>query len=169
MKTKGSKRREVALYLAFGIITTLLAFGTYEGVLLLAEYGLHIPMDDKSALPYVITYVLAQFLQWMAALLSAFYTNRKWVFVNADRSKGTTGKQLLKFAGSRVATFFMDVIVTYILIHLLHPFIEPETAPAILNITLDAELWAKIISSVLVVIANYFLSKIFVFKKKKST
>ena len=168
MKNKGSKRREVALYLAFGVITTVLAFASYEGVLLLAEYGLHVSMEDKSALPYVITYVLAQFLQWLVALLTTFYTNRKWVFVNADRSEGTVWKQLLKFAGSRVATFFMDVVVTYILIHILHPFIDPETAPAILNITLDAELWAKIISSVLVIVTNYFLSKLFVFKKKKS-
>ena len=168
MKTKGSKRREILLYLLFGVITTVVAFAAYEGVLLAAEYGFRIPMDDKSALPYVITYILAQFLQWLAALLTTFYTNRKWVFVNADRSEGTVWKQLLRFSASRAATFFMDLIVTYILIHILHPFIDPDTAPFILGIKLDAELWAKIISSVLVVITNYFLSKIFVFRKKST-
>jgi putative flippase GtrA len=168
MKNKGSKRREIALYLAFGVITTVLAFASYEGVLLIAEYGLHISMEDKGALPYIITYVLAQFLQWLVALLFTFFTNRKWVFVTADHSEGTVWKQLLRFSASRVATFFMDVIVTYILIHLLHPFIDPDTAPFVLGIQLDAELWAKIISSVLVVIAHYFLSKLFVFRKKST-
>lgn len=168
MKNKGSKRREIALYLAFGVITTVLAFAAYEGVLLTAEYGLHVSMDDKNAAPYIVAYTIAQFLQWLVALLTTFFTNRKWVFTDADHAKGSAWKQLLRFAGSRVATFFMDLIVTYLLIHALHPFIDPDNAPYLLGIKLDAELWAKIISSVLVIIANYFLSKLFVFQKKST-
>ena len=166
MKPAHSGRREVILYFAFGIGTTVLAFLTYLAVFGVAEHWLHISMADKTAPAYTVTYVTAQLLQWLVALLSAFYTNRKWVFTEADHGKGTLWHQLWLFAGSRVATFFLDLGATYGFIHLLDLWIDPDTAPAILGIKLDAELWAKVIVSILVVIANYVISKLLVFRKK---
>ena len=168
MKPARSNRREVTLYLLFGILTSVLAFLTYLAVFGIAEHWLHISMEDKTTLAYTVTYVTAQALQWLVALLSAFYTNRKWVFTEADHGKGTLWHQLWLFAGSRVFTFLLDLAATYGLIHLLSLWLTPDNAPALLGIKLDAELWAKVIVSAVVIATNYYLSKLLVFKKKRT-
>ena len=167
MKQFFEKNREVILYLVFGVITTVVAFCTYEAVLLIGEHVFAVSMEDKTALPYLIVYTLAQVLQWISAVLTAFYTNRRWVFTEADHSKGLLWQQLWLFAGSRVATFILDLVATFGFIQLLNLWIDPDTAPAILGIKLDAELWAKVIVSVIVIVANYVLSKLIVFRKSK--
>ena len=166
VKPAHSSRREVILYFAFGIGTMVLAFLTYLAVFGVAEHWLHIPMADKTTLAYTVTYTVAQLLQWLVALLSAFYTNRKWVFTEADHGKGTLWHQLWLFSGSRVFTFLLDLAATYGLIHLLSLWLTPDNAPVLLGVKLDAELWAKVMVSALVIAANYYLSKLLVFKKK---
>ena len=125
-------------------------------------------MADKTSWAYTVTYVLAQVLQWLAALLVTFYTNRRWVFTEADHSTGSLWKQLVLFAGSRLVTFVLDVIATYGVIHLLSLWLTPDNAPVFLGVKLDAELWAKVVVSVVVIAVNYVLSKLFVFKKQKT-
>ena len=166
MKPAHSGRREVILYFAFGIGTTVLAFLTYLAVFGIAEHWLHISMEDKTTLAYTVTYITAQALQWLVALLSAFYTNRKWVFTEADHGKGSLWHQLWLFSGSRIFTFFLDLAATYGLIHLPSLWLTPDNSPVLLGVKLDAELWAKVVVSALVIAANYFLSKLLVFKKK---
>ena len=168
MKPAHSRRREVTLYLLFGILTSVLAFLTYLAVFGIAEHWLHISMEDKTTLAYTVTYVTAQALQWLVALLTCFYTNRKWVFTEADHGKGTLWHQLWLFAGSRVFTFLLDLAATYGLIHLLSLWLTPDNAPALLGIKLDAELWAKVIVSAVVIATNYYLSKLLVLKKKRT-
>jgi putative flippase GtrA len=168
MKPAHSRRREVTLYLLFGILTSVLAFLTYLAVFGIAEHWLHISMEDKTTLAYTVTYVTAQALQWLVALLSAFYTNRKWVFTEADHGKGTLWHQLWLFSGSRVFTFLLDLAATYGLIHLLALWLTPDNAPVLLGVKLDAELWAKVIVSAVVIATNYYLSKLLVFKKKRT-
>ena len=168
MKPAHSGRREVILYFTFGIGTMVLAFLTYLAVFGVAEHWLHISMADKTTLAYTVTYAIAQLLQWLVALLSAFYTNRKWVFTEADHGKGSLWHQLWLFAGSRIFTFFLDLAATYGLIHLLSLWLTPDNAPVLLGVKLDAELWAKVIVSALVIAANYYVSKLLVFKKKKT-
>lgn len=168
MKEIFKKYREIILYLVFGVLTTAIAFVTYEAVLMLAEHTFNVPMGNKTSMAYTISYVLAQISQWVIAVLFAFYTNRRWVFTAADHSKGSFGKQLALFAGSRVATFFLDLFATYGFIHLLNLWINAEDPPTFLGIALNAELWAKIIVSVLVIVANYVISKLLVFRNKKN-
>ncbi len=168
MKEFFKKHREIIMYLIFGAITTIIAFVTYEAVLLIAEHAFHVSMEDKTSASYTVSYLLAQILQWLIAVLVAFYTNRRWVFTDADHSKGSLWRQLTLFAGSRVATFFLDLVATYGFIHLLNLWINAEDPPTFIGIDLDAELWAKVIVSVLVIIANYIISKLLVFKKKKN-
>ena len=166
MKPDRNGRREVSLYLIFGAVTCILAFLSYLAVFGAAEHLLHISMEDKTTVAYTVTYVLAQVIQWLVALLTCFYTNRKWVFVDADHGKGSLWHQLWLFAGSRVFTFFLDLAATYGLIHLLALWLTPDNAPVLLGVKLDAELWAKVVVSVLVIAANYYVSKLLVFKKK---
>ena len=159
--------REIISYCGFGLITIVLGLATYLGVFGIAEHILHVSMEDKTTVGYTVTYMLAQVLQWLVVVLVTFYTNRKWVFTDADHSKGSLWKQLMLFAGSRVATFALDVVATYLLIHFLSLWLTPDNAPIFLGLKLDAELWAKVLISVLVIIINYVVSKLVVFKKKR--
>ena len=162
-------RREIVAYCGFGIVTIVVGLATYLGVFAVSEYLLHVSMEDKTTTAYTVTYITAQLLQWLVVLFTTFYTNRKWVFVDADHGKGSLWHQLWLFAGSRVFTFFLDMAATYGLIHLLSLWLTPDNAPVLLGVKLDAELWAKVAVSILVIATNYVLSKLIVFKKQKTS
>ena len=167
MKNLFTKYREIIMYLVFGVLTTVVGFGTYFLIMAGAEHLLHIPMDDETSLTYLAVYLAAQIIQWVAAVLFAFFTNRAWVFTEADRSKGSMGRQLVLFAGSRVASFLLDLGVTYACTLLLALWIT--TPPVIVGVELTPGTIAKLVAAVLVIIANYVLSKLLVFRKAKSS
>ena len=166
MKNLFNKYREIILYLVFGVLTTVVGFGTYFFIMLGAEHILHIPMDDKTSFTYLAVYLAAQIIQWVAAVLFAFFTNRAWVFTEADRSRDAFGRQLVLFAGSRVASFLLDLGVTYGCALLLDMWMEKDLV--ILGLALTPDIIAKLVAAVLVIIANYVLSKLIVFRKAKS-
>ena len=160
-------RREIVAYCGFGIVTIVVGLATYLGVFAVSEYLLHVSMEDKTTTAYTVTYITAQLLQWLVVLFTTFYTNRKWVFTEADRSKGSMGRQLVLFAGSRVASFLLDLGVTYACTLLLALWIT--TPPVIVGVELTPGTIAKLVAAVLVIIANYVLSKLLVFRKAKSS
>ncbi len=167
MKEFYKKHREVILYLAFGVLTTVVSFAAYFVVFWGGKAIAGIPADDHTSAPYWIAYVSAQIVQWITGVLFAFFTNRKWVFEGAEEN-GTLLSQLVKFSAGRVATFFVDLAVTYFgalaLIHL---------APALVAVPLFGhnlnfcDIIAKFVAAVIVVVSNYVISKLFVFKKNQ--
>ena len=166
MKSLFQKYRELIMYLIFGVLTTVIGFSTYTAIMLFAEHGLGVPMNDKTAPDYLAAYISAQVIHWIVAVLFAFFTNRAWVFTDADRSASSMPRQLLLFSGSRLISLLLDIVVTYGCIHLLSLWIDDAFPPTILGFPLTAEILAKILASVLVIIANYIFSKLLVFKKK---
>lgn len=167
MKEFLKKHEEIIKYLFFGVMTTVVGWVVYFGVLFLGKAALSIPVEDTSSAKYLAVYSVAQVVQWVAAVLFAFFTNRKWVFTDADKSKPVI-KQLGVFAGGRVLTFALDYGVTYfgaLGLCALFPWAS--------NVALIGREWnlneiaAKLVSAVIVIIGNYFFSKLLVFKKKK--
>lgn len=157
----------VVRYLTFGILTTFVGWFAYFGILLggKAIYGL--PPEDTTSSTYLIIYTVAQVLQWIAAVLFAFFTNKKWVFTDADDST-TTVHQLSVFAGGRVVTFFVDYGVTFFGALALAAVFPALNSVIILGKELNInELSAKLVAAIIVVISNYFFSKKLVFKKKE--
>ena len=162
------KHREVVTYLIFGVLTTFVGWGVYFLVLWFWKAGFDIPVDDTKSRIYLVGYTVAQVLHWIAAVLFAFFTNRKWVFTDADKSENVY-VQLGKFAGGRVATFFIDYAVTLFVAIGLATLIPALTCVSMLGKEWNlAEIGAKVLAAVIVIIVNYFFSKIFVFKNKKS-
>ena len=95
---------------------------------------------------------IATWSAWFFAVLFAFFTNRKWVF-NADKtSKRGFLYQLVSFFGSRIASGLVNSAMIFIFF----------TKLGINDIVV------KIFTSVIVVILNYILSKLIVFRKKKT-
>ena len=167
IKALWNKYREVLMYLIFGVMTTVVSWGVYYAVLLGGRAMFDIPAGETTSARYFALYTAAQILQWVCGVLFAFFTNRAWVFTDADKST-SVWKQLLPFAGGRVATFGLDYVITIGLTLLLGALIPAWTAAEILGKTVNlCELSSKLVAAVVVIVCNYIISKLFVFKKKE--
>ena len=93
---------------------------------------------------------VANTVSWLLAVLFAFVTNRVWVFDAATKTKSAFLKQLLGFYGGRLATFGVEELILLV-------FITWLRFPSMV---------VKIAATVVVLVLNYVLSKLFVFKKK---
>ena len=80
MKNFLQKNREIIAYLFFGVVTTAVSMGVYFAILAVAE---HVVGISPSEAKFNAVRLFAQILQWVAGVLVAFFTNKKWVF-NAD-------------------------------------------------------------------------------------
>ncbi|MBM7710535.1 putative flippase GtrA [Enterococcus xiangfangensis] len=96
-----------------------------------------------------MSWPISNTISWVFSVLFAFVTNKVWVF----QSKTESFKELIwefsKFIFARVVSFGMDMATMYLLIDLLH----------------TGNLIAKLITQIIVVVANYVFSKVFIFKK----
>ena len=156
------------MYLLFGVLTTAVGWIVYFAVLWALKGIMGIPVDDTSSGSYFGAYTAAQVIQWVAAVLFAFFTNRKWVFTDAEKDVSVP-VQLIKFSAGRVVTFFIDYVVTYFGVLGLAALIPAMTKFAFLGKEWNlAEIGAKVVAAVIVIICNYIFSKIFVFKNKKN-
>ena len=161
--------REVLMYLLFGVLTTLVGWIVYFAIMIGGRILLDLPQEDTASGAYFALYTAAQLIQWVCAVLFAFFTNRKWVFTDADRSKNVL-LQLLTFSGGRVVTLVLDYAITLfggmLLVRLLPALNSVALGGFELNVN---EIFAKIVAAVIVIIGNYFFSKFLVFKGKKSS
>lgn len=101
--------------------------------------------------PLGVSALLSNIISWVASVTFAFITNKLFVFDSKDRSVEKVAKEALSFYGCRLFSGFVET--------------------AFIWLTVDILGWnsmiMKLVVSVFVVIANYFFSKIFVFKKSK--
>ena len=89
-------------------------------------------------------------IAWGVAVAFAYLNNKPFVFKSFDWSAKTVIPELSKFVGTRVASGGLESAIIWIMVDLLGR---------------DGNIW-KLITSVLVVVANYVGSKLFVFRKK---
>lgn len=155
-----AKYREIIIYLIVGVMTTVVSWAVvFLGKLVM---DMDVPWQN----------FLNNSLSWLAGVCFAYPLNRRWVFKSRNPK---IGKEFLGFAGSRVSTWVLDVIVMWFFVNLVT--LEKPIA-AVLGwfssypdekALSDINYWvAKIfISSVLVTIANYIISKFFIFKGKE--
>lgn len=97
--------------------------------------------------------LVANLLSWVLAVLVAYVTNCLWVFDSAPRTASEALRQLSSFYLSRVATFLVEEGI-------LALFVTWLSFPA----------WpVKITASIVVVLLNYILSKLLVFRRKTTS
>ena len=166
IKSLCKKYEELISYLFFGVVTTLCSLAVCFVTLKLGVLVWH----DEAGQPTEFLDILGSTTQWISGVLVAFFTNKKWVFKNTERGLRGTGVQLVKFAGARVLTYFLEVGINLGAIAAFDAcgYTAPTLTVLTLSIVVSSRLWAKVISSVLVVISNYFISKLMVFRKKKT-
>ena len=153
-----TRYREIVMYLIFGVLTTLVGMGSYFIIL---RVGTALGASDENGDPTYALRLIAQVLQWVLAVLFAFYTNRRWVFDGADNAAKPIHIQLIEFSSSRVITLLLDTGVTFGFVWLLDAVNYTQIS------ILSKDLIAKCVAAVLVIVGNYVLSKLWVFKKRK--
>lgn len=167
IKALWKKHREVLMYLIFGVMTTVVGWSVYYAILLGGRAIFDIPAGETTSARYFALYTAAQIIQWVCAVLFAFFTNRAWVFTEADKST-SLWKQLVPFAGGRVVTLGLDYVITIGLTLALGALIPTWTAAELFGKTVNlCELASKLVAAVVVIVCNYVISKLFVFKKKE--
>ena len=111
-------------------------------------------------------YGLKQIIGWIVAVIVAYILNRITVF----RSKGNVIRELFTFAGARVLSFVvLELGLLYLMIWICEMITGvPATTPMVMigSFAFTYDYFVKLLNSVFVVIANYVLSKLMVFRKK---
>jgi len=92
----------------------------------------------------------ANIAAWVLSVLFAYATNRTWVFHSTERSFSGILREMAGFFASRAATGALDIGVMYLSVDIMH---FPDMA-------------MKIISNIVVIVLNYVLSRLLVFRKK---
>ena len=133
--------REQLLYLIFGVLTTVVDFSV-------SFLLYHFWLDATEAAVGMIH--VADLIAWLAAVLFAYVTNRIWVFESKKSGVSAIAKELIGFAGGRVFTWLLQ---------------EAIIAVFVTALGLNKYLF-RVLAAVLVVILNYVISKLLVFKKE---
>ncbi|MBM7834095.1 GtrA family protein [Clostridium sardiniense] len=89
-------------------------------------------------------------IAWIASVIFAFVTNKIYVFDSRNYSLKVVTKELVDFTISRGATGALDMGLMYLFVSVIH--IE--------------DMASKIIINIIVIILNYILSKLYVFRKR---
>ena len=165
IKGVAHRKQQVFRYLLFGILTTIFSLFAWYFTLRIGVIFLH----DEAGEPTALLDVLGSTSQWIVGVLFAFFTNKKWVFTEAEHGGLVATKQFLVFSSSRILTYFLEVGINLGVIWLLEDLLgyrAPSFEVFGREMALSARIWAKVISSVAVVVSNYFISKLLVFRKK---
>lgn len=93
----------------------------------------------------------ANVLAWVAAVLFAYVTNRKWVFHSQATGTREILRELVSFFACRLATGIMDWVIMFVCVDVLH----------------FNDMVIKVLSNILVIILNFVFSKLLVFRKRK--
>ena len=136
------KNKEVLLYLFFGVMTTVVSFIT-AGIakLLLEKLG-----AGQSTVINISTV-----FSWICSVTFAYITNRIWVFESTAHGTSAILKEGASFYGGRLFTMFVEMLIMNIGVK-----------------RLGANYWlTKIIANVIIIILNYVISKLFVFRKQE--
>jgi len=100
------KYKEVINYLIFGVLTTVVSLIVYY----VCVYTFLNPENP-------IQLQIANILQWIAGVLFAYFTNRKYVFESKEKNKV---KEASKFVLARLTTLIMDMIIMWLGVTILH-------------------------------------------------
>ncbi len=130
------------LYIKYKEVINYLFFGFLSFVVSMVTYYLARICFD---------YILSNLISWMIAVIFAYVTNKLFVFESKVDSKQKLLKEFFSFVASRVFTLVLETLVMYVMIDWMH-----------IN-----DMVVKVIAQIIVILTNYILSKLIIFKKRK--
>ncbi len=131
------KYKELINYLIFGVLTTIVSLSTY--------YLLVYTILDPSK---PIELQIANIISWITCVTFAYITNRIYVF--ESKSKNIL-KEATKFYSSRLFSLLIDMGLMLLLVSIL---------------SINDKI-SKLIVQIVIIVLNYILSKLLVFKKNQ--
>lgn len=140
-----NKYKEIILYGVFGVLTTAINLLAYWFLALLAG----VEQASVEGLYYKFAVLSSTAIAWLVAVIFAYVTNRKYVFESTASGKKAVAKEMALFFASRIATLIFDLLFMYVTVTVL--FFD--------------DFMMKIVSNIFVIIGNYVLSKMMVFRQ----
>lgn len=95
---------------------------------------------------------IANVLSWIICVIFAYLTNRTFVFKSKVKGFANIVIEFKDFVVARVLTLVMENAILFVMIDLM---------------TIN-NMIAKLVGQFVVIVSNYFLSKLWIFKKKKT-
>ena len=134
--------KEVIFYLIFGVLTTIVNVGV--SYILTAFF--HVEGNIASTIGIIV------------CVLFAYFTNRKLVFNSTAVTAKEKWSEFARFILGRAFTMVVEIIGVFFLNNMIHAFygMFNDNTAYLIN---------KIIISIIVIILNFFISKLFAFKK----
>lgn len=148
------KYKEVITYIIFGVLTTVVSWGSYT---------VFVEMLSMKVF-------LGNLLSWVCAVVFAYVTNKLWVFESKSWKPSVIGKEIITFVASRGVTGVIEILCVPLLAktgfdNIFYGILEKMNIS--IGILFTDGIYSKIFLSVIVVILNYFFSKFVIFAKKK--
>lgn len=119
----------------------------FGGLTTLVNWGSYAVLANLFKVDYLVSTAIA----WFISVLFAYVTNRTWVFESKAKGVKAISLEIISFFGFRLLSGFMDMGLMYLGVDIIG-----------INHNL-----MKLLSNVVVVIANYVFSKLFIFRKPK--
>lgn len=138
------KMREMAVYIIFGVLTTLINWVIYT----LLTWALGMEGYPEGSGSYLFIGNVSNAVAWVVSVLFAFFTNKRYVFKSSATRENGAWKEFGLFVSARVLSLLIFDLGLYTLLL----FVLPHQVD-------------KILMNVLVVVFNYLASKLVVFKK----
>ena len=95
--------------------------------------------------------LIANIFSWILAVIFAFVTNKIWVFCSKNNSFSEFLREMFSFFAGRLATLGVEEVILLIFITWLS----------------FNSMAVKVVAQIVVILLNYVISKLFVFKKAK--
>lgn len=135
-------KNEIFRYLFFGGLTTIVSLGSYGGIMYAITGG---------AEPNQLQVQSVNVISWVFAVAFAYITNKLYVFNSRTTGVNQIMKEITAFVSARVFSLVVEMAWMLVSIEFLS-----------MNNYL-----AKFVGQFIVVVMNYFFSKLFIFKKNK--
>ena len=137
--------KEFILYLIFGVLTTIVNFGSFAifQTILGKEF-----------------YLISNVISFVCATTFAFITNKQYVFEKKCWYWEIVIKEAIEFVSARIGTFLVIEELGLLIAVKTIEEIQIEDWP------IDGILFSKIILAFLAVLENYILSKFWIFRTK---
>lgn len=143
------KYKELIVYGVFGVCTTLVNFVTYKlfNMTLGNEY-----------------YLLSNVIAWLTSVIFAYITNKLFVFESKSWNLKLVSREVSSFFAARIFSFVIEEAGLFLLVDVAG---MKSFNYEIFGFNISGNLIAKAMLAVIVVVLNYFFSKMVIFKKKK--
>lgn len=136
IKSLYKKYEEIVKYIIVGGMTTVFSMACFY-------ISVWTFLDGNDALQLQ----MANVISWIGGVAFAYITNRTIVFKSSNTN---ILKEILVFTSARVLTLFLDMGIMFVL-------------ATIMGVNYN---FSKLLSTISVMVGNYFISKLMVFKKK---